>query len=281
MKYKKIITSGCSFSDPSTPYSWPIQLENYVNRTYPDVKFDHRGLSSQGQDLIQKKAIHAVHDALAEGYTTEDLAVFVMWSSSDRKAFYVNNQDYINSIIENWGNSTQGWQLQFGDLRNKSSNPNQIQTKSDYNNTINYNADGGWLVTSVHTLDNLKPFRDYYLMGSRQGLLPLGNIHESLENIIMLQNFCQAKGIKLYQQYFMDLVHRDFLATKEHQIIKYLYDQLDHSTFILPNGSIHGYLEGNPECFKSPNDAHPNGLGHRRWLVEVILPHIEEDDFFL
>jgi hypothetical protein len=279
MKYKKIITSGCSFSDPVTPFTWPNQLEKHIERLDPTVKFDHRGLSSQGQELIQKKTLHAIHEALEQGYRPEDIAVFVMWSSNDRKSFYVDHGDFVNELVENWKGSQQGWQLQLGDLKNFSENPGEVTSKADkINNVIRYNKWGGWLITSAHTIDAVKFVRDYFMMGAGEPCAL--SVHTSLENIIMLQHTCKTLGIKLYQQYFMDLTFNDFEKIKDHQIVQYLLKQLDTSTFISPEKSIHGYLLPNPECFKDVRDPHPNGLGHRRWLTEVILPHLVDDGFF-
>jgi hypothetical protein len=278
MKYKKIITCGCSFSDPATPFSWPNQLEKHVERLDPTVKFEHRGLSSQGQELIQKKTLHAIHEALEQGYRPEDIAVFVMWSSNDRKSFYVDHTDFINELVENWKGSQQGWQLQLGDLKNQATHIETVSSKASLNNVIQYNKRGGWLITSAHTIDTVKSVRDYFMMSI--GSPSAASVHDSLENIIMLQHTCKILGIKLYQQYFMDLTFNDFDQVKDHQIVKYLLKQLDTSTFISPEKSIHGYLLPNPECFKNIYDPHPNGLGHRRWLTEVMLPHLVDDGFF-
>ena len=277
MNYKRIITSGCSFSDPTTPYTWVNQLENYVKRESPHVSFDHRGLSSQGQDLITKKAMFAINKALSEGIKPEEICVFVMWSSNDRRAFFVNEEDYIKKIVNNWKLSNQGWQLQFGDFNNRIENPSYIESVASMNNRIEYNPRGGWLITSAYCLDDPGFIRDHYLMGGKPS-----SIHSSLEYIIMLQSFCKSKGIKLYQQYFMDITYDDFEEHKGFQIMEYLYNILDYNTFIFPNKgkSIHGFLKDNIEYFKSPTDAHPNGLGHRIWLTDVMLPHLQEDDFF-
>ena len=55
----------------------------------------------------------------------------------------------------------------------------------------------------------------------------IGKVHTSLENIIILQNFCKLNGIKLVNQFFMDHVFQDIENVKDHQIINYLYKQFD------------------------------------------------------
>lgn len=279
MKIRKIITSGCSFSDPTTPYTWPNQLESYITKNIDDsVRFDHRGLASQGQELIQKKASHAVYEALATGYKPEEIAVFVMWSSVDRKSFYIDNPDTISEIVANWKGSTQGWNLQFADLKNHVAVPNSITTMgSNNNNLIRYNESGGWFITSAHVTDEINFVRDYFMMGAHA--ISIGMCHDNLQNILSLQYLCQSKGIKLYQQFYMNNIIEDLALWKNHQSIKYLYDDWDKSTF-MSEQSMHHYMNGREELFVGVNNAHPNGLGHRIWLDEVILPRLEQDNFF-
>lgn len=278
MKIRKIITSGCSFSDPGTPYTWPNQLEAYITKNVdPEVRFDHRGLASQGQELIQKKASHAVYEALETGYKPEEIAVFVMWSSSDRKSFYIDNPDMINEIVENWKGSEQGWNLQFADLKNQSTELELVRSKAQNNNMILYNKKGGWFITSAHVQDEMKFVREYFMMG--QDAVSAGPVHSSLENMLMLQYLCKSKGIRLYHQFYMDNIIEDIDRMKDHQIVKYLYDDLDRDS-VISDVSMHSYMNKREELFVGVGNAHPNGLGHRIWLNEVMLPFLEERDFF-
>jgi hypothetical protein len=234
-------------------------------------------MSSQGQELIQKKTIYAIEQALDEGYKPEEICVFVMWTSNDRKSFYVDNSDFIESIVENWSKSQQGWQFQLANLENNIDEIAYVKSKAPTNNEIPYNKKGGWLITSCHVTDDIRMVRDYFMM-SLHANSSLA-IHTSLENIIFLQTYCKLKNIKLYQQYTIPFIFQDFEFQKDHQIVQYLYKQLDHSTFISQD-SMYNYLGKYPECFKNAAAHHPNGLGHRIWLNEVILPHLQDDGFF-
>jgi len=278
MNLRKVITSGCSFSEAMTAYTWPNHLENYIKTNIdPNVKFDHRGLSSQGQELIQKKASHAIYEALHTGYKPEEIAVIVMWSSNDRRSFYIDNPDMINDVVENWKQSQQGWHLQFADLKNELSYPNKIQSAATLNNTITYNTNGGWYITSVHVKDGLPFMKDFFMTAN--AIVSPGPINTSLENILMLQYLCKSKGIKLYHQFFMDNVIDDFKALKDHQAVKYLYDDLDQSTVISMQG-MYEYLGPRPELYVAYGNPHPNGLGHKLWVNEVMLPFLEDQHFF-
>lgn len=278
MKIRKIITSGCSFSDHTTPYTWPNQLESYITKNIDDsVRFDHRGLSSQGQELIHKKASHAIYEALQTGYKPDEIAVFVMWSSVDRKSFYVDNPDTISEIVDNWRGSKQGWALQFADLKNQTERLEQVNTKANDNNLVNYNPKGGWFITSGHIKDEIQLVKDYFMLG--YNAVSPGICHDSMQNIISLQHLCKSKGITLYQQFYMNNIIEDLALWKNHQIIQYMYDDWDRSTF-MSEQSMHHYMNGREELFVGVGNAHPNGLGHRIWLDEVILPRLEKDDFF-
>ena len=276
MKYKKIITCGCSFSDPDTPYTWVNLLERNIKRTYPDIVFDHRGLSSQGQQLIQKKTVHAIHKALSEGYKPEEICVFVMWSGHDRRSFYINNKDTINRIVEHWSKIEVQYQLQFGNLENTGDNLTELGTGGTSIH-IPYNKDGGWYITGGW--HNEVPFFKEYLMfceGSEESIML------SLENMVMLQSVCKTHNIKLYEQFYMDNMYELMEQFKNFKECKYLYDLLDKSNYVSTQ-SIHGYLKSieveDCQYFKTAIDNHPNAHGHMIWLNNILLPHLEKTRF--
>jgi hypothetical protein len=39
-------------------------------------------------------------------------------------------------------------------------------------------------------------------------------------------------------------------------------------------------MDDREEMFVGVGNSHPNGLGHRVWLNEVMLPKLEQDNFF-
>ena len=85
MAIKKIITSGCSFTDIKFSDTWPCVLKE----KYPNIDFDFLGLESSGNELIQKRATLAVTEALTQ-YQPEEILVIVMWSTHDRKTFFLD-----------------------------------------------------------------------------------------------------------------------------------------------------------------------------------------------
>lgn len=277
MKYKKIITGGCSFSEAVTSFTWPNLLERHIKKTNPEVTFDHRGLSSQGQQLIQKKTVNAIWKALNEGYKPEEICVIVMWSGHERRSFYINNKDTIERILNHWSKTPVRYTLQFGDLENGGDSLTQLGVV----NTelyIPYNKKGGWYITGGW--HDEVPFFKEYLMFS-DGLEE--SITLSLENMVMLQSVCKSHNIKLYEQFYMDIVLETIEEHKNHKECKHLYDLLDKSNYVSAQ-SIHGYLKSTEvdanQYFKSNGDPHPNAHGHMIWLHNIIVPHLEKTGFF-
>jgi hypothetical protein len=277
MKYKKIITCGCSFSDPGTPFTWVNLLERNLKRNNPDLVFDHRGLSSQGQQLIQKKTIHAIWKALSEGYKPEEICVIVMWSGHERRSFHINSRDTMERILNHWSKKEVQYQLQFGNLENSSDSIaliGQPGTKL----CIPYNKNGGWYITSQY-FDELSFFKEYFMFNS--GLEE--SIMLSLENMVMLQSLCKVNNIKLYEQFYMDNVYENMELFKDYTECKHLYELLGKSNYVSTQ-SIHGYLKSieieDCQYFKTAIDNHPNAHGHMVWLNNILLPHLESTGFF-
>jgi len=283
MKIKKIITCGCSFSDADHIFTWPHQLERYIKHKNGDVKFEHVGSAGQGQELIQKKSMLALTEAL-KIYKPEEIAVIVMWSGTSRKSFYIDNSRIINRIVRSWNTpASMGSAKQFADLKNKLSDKLTLKrSRGD----IEYSELGGWYITRDGILDDVS--QDYFELVQT----PYYHIHVSAENMIMLQNSCKANNVKFYQQYFMDYSYTDLEFGKETQLVGYLFDQLDDSTIISKQGMYEylkkcsvelletGQAEHDYTHFLSANDKHPNTKGHKKWLDDIVIPKLEEMGLF-
>mgnify|MGYP000867170162 CR=1 FL=1 len=94
---KHLITGGCSFSHSQTPTeNWIGFLENHLKEQNNELTIEHTGFLSQGQELIQKKAMLAAMDAMNRGISPSDILITVMWSGSYRKAWYIDNLYILN-----------------------------------------------------------------------------------------------------------------------------------------------------------------------------------------
>jgi hypothetical protein len=262
---KKIITGGCSFSDCNTPYTWPHVLSKLLGNT---IEYEHLGLSSQGNDLIQKKLSLAVIESL-EKYRPEEILVIPMWSGTERKAFYVNSPKEIQTIVDTWAPKNCWWATQFADLKNKVSTPKKLRTSNGW--YAEYNIDGGWYICNFSIEDDSIGELFFKITHDR-----INAVHETIQNIVTLQHTCKIHGVNLVHQFYMDYVLNDIEENKDHQLVWYLYKQFD-KTLMVESNAIYEYLNKNPKFFVDPNyDTHPNSLGHIHWVTQVLLPNLKK-----
>ena len=283
MKIKRIITSGCSFGDKYTPWTWPHVLEKYTKEIDANVTFDHRGMGHQGQELIQKKTTNAIMDALDEGFAPDEIAVLVSWSGNDRKTWYITNKDYINDIKEHWSTSGgDSWHVQFCDLNNSKDGVEILPFDNEHGKYhVQYNPNGGWYHSAWQHREP-KFINDYIMLTEpvtdrKYDKHNINSLHVSLENMIMLQNLCKVQGITFYQQYYMDHTYKDIDVNKDHEIINYLYRQLDNDNRVFP--AIHEHVKP-MGLTVSETDVHPNAEGHQVYFNDVLKPFLDTKNFF-
>ena len=273
MKIKHVVTSGCSFSEKFCDFTWPHCLAEYTQSIDPNVTFTHMGMGHQGQELIQKKATYAIMDALEQGIDPKEIAVIVMWSGNDRKTWYVDNPQFINNIVRHWTKPTtfsHSWDVQFCDLKNSLEGIKTIQYGD--NNHARYNPKGGWFHSgALH--DELDFMGQYYWFSTTNAAA----IHLALENMIMLQTICKSYGISFYQQYYMKQTWLDLEQYKHHHIVSHLYRILDEDSKIFP--SINEYaISQNLQTLYS--DPHPTPEAHAHYTKNVLVPFLQERQFF-
>jgi hypothetical protein len=232
----------------------------------------------------------ACMDAIERGIDPKNILVVVMWSGTYRKGWYINNKEIIQKMVDLWPKFEGGMSPQFIDLKNQYiGEPKTFNTK---NGTFEYSEHGGWYF-SVDGSDCPLDFvqQHYRLDGYPQ--YGVGKTHSSLENIVTLQNFCSLHGIQLIQQFFMDFVYQDIEEHKDHQIINYLYKQLN-SKNIIKDGMfeyLHQFigvqrseamylshedrikLDNNNKIFDK-DGFHPGVNGHKLWTDNVLKPFI-------
>jgi hypothetical protein len=287
---KLVITGGCSFSDQFA-YTWAQLLQEKVQSKYPDVKFRHTGSQSQGQELIQKKISIALIEEL-DNYKHHEILVLPMWSGTERKAFWIDNTEIVYDIMSAYAQGKGAYLHQFTDLHT-----NIPDDKIKWAKNTKYNPEGGWYMANyfIHDSAISKEFFNLH-----QTII--GFVTTSLENIIFLQNLCKLKGVNILQSFFRSYVYDDIIQNKDHLNLKYLFSVLDHDTIVSTTG-IYEHLrptkivndkhEGNNIFYKPfeedrvstakyfcVDDAHPNTSGHNKWLDEVLIPKLNEKNFF-
>jgi len=293
MTIKKVITSGCSFAELSLDpgrYTWPEVLEH--TRFFPsNVIFEHTGLGSQGNELIQKKVSLALIESL-EKYKPEEIVVIVSWSGTERKAFYVDSSNFIKNLVDSWDRHGRNWDYQLRDLKNNS----VWHMKDRYNRLKSW---GGWYIENFSALSAIEALGDDCDAFAKQYFnlyqTLIGPAHLTLENIIMLQNLCKLKNVKLYQTFYRSYVFEDIEINKNHLNLNYLYKQLDFDTIVSTTGITEHLRPIDTENhdnnlwnkiwhFGSSKDQyflsdgwHPNPTGARKWLDEVLIPRLKKD----
>jgi hypothetical protein len=255
MKIKKIITGGCSFTEGET---WAKHLQYFCKENYPAVTLQNTALTGQGQELIQKKLSQDLIESL-KYYNADEIAVIIMWSGTERKSFYVNNPYIISTDLKNVWDSDRA---PVCNLKNKSNT-----------NAAWYTCNWNDLIKEQYT-NNIAKTHFSLVEDSSYA------VHLSLENIIFLQNLCKVHNVKFYQMFYMDYPLEDIETYKDHEIVKYLYDQFDHSS-IVDTKSIFTYLKelGNDDLYFR-KDFHPSEQGHNHWFTQVLLPFLTNNDLF-
>ncbi len=292
-----LITGGCSFSHSQVPHeSWIGFLGNYLKEKNPNLNIQHTGFLSQGQELIQKKCMLAAIEAMENGVSASDILIIPMWSGTYRKAWYIENQYILSQMRKHWKNFEGGMCGQLLDLKNNMADDKvMFQTKNG--SEFYHSKNGGWYFTVNGSDSQMEFVQQHYLLDGDM-MNGVGKVHTSIENIIMLQNFCKLYGIKLVHQFFMDSSYTDIERNKEHQIINYLYKQLDfdsmikdgmfewlHSLLNIPREEAIMVTHDDRKRLDSPygyfnkDGFHPSARGAELWVKDILIPFLENKKY--
>lgn len=295
MTVKKIIVGGCSFSTAEYNITAEVERDTWpyrVQERYPDIPIRFTANCGIGQELIQKKLSRAIIEEL-KTYKPEELLVIVMWSGTDRKAFYVDNKDYIEDMVKYMANIkhlpglTQFDELVLGSDKHKKT---AVTTDSKFD----YYVDGGWYIANYMHPDS-KLMESYM----KTMVTRLAQVTISLENIIFLQNLCKIHNINLVQSFYRSHVYDDIMDYKDHLNIKYLLNQLDYTTIVSTTGLFdylspqhkqtsfnklgdiffylqNLYVKDEQKKYFGSDNFHPSELGTQKWTTEVLFPKLAE-----
>ncbi len=290
---KHLITGGCSFSHSHVPHeSWIGFLENHIKELNPNATHEHTGFLSQGQELIQKKCILASLEAMERGIAPSDILVVVMWSGTYRKAWYIENQHILSLMRKHWKNFEGGMCGQLLDLKNNMTQE-KVQFETKNGSEFYHSKNGGWYFTVNGSDSQMEFVQQHYLLDGDM-CNGVGKVHTSIENMIMLQNFCKLHGIKFVHQFFMDTSYTDIERNKEHQIINYLYKQLDfehmikdgmfeyvHTLINLPKEGCTNISHADrikldePYGYFSKDGFHPSQKAAEKWTNDILIPFLK------
>jgi len=241
---KCLITSGCSFSDPTSMYTtWPVHLTNVLGDNYQPI---HLAMSTQGNGIISRKLIHKVNELLKEK-SADELLVGIMWSGISRHDFY---------------NET-----------NPTYHPSKLAREDARwidNPTGFVNEEKHWVIFNHHW-DNVPNCRLYYESFQDS----VGSQINTIEHILRTQWFLEKHNVK----YFMSTYTNEVLSTKfiNHPEVKYLYDQINFDTF-LPSGGQFEWCKDYTNI-ELPENLHPNAEQNKKFTDEIILPFLKEKEY--
>lgn len=291
---RHLITGGCSFSNGSHSNGWTGALTKRIQQINPDLTYNHTGRNSSGNDLIQKRVTIAIQSALDAGTAPEDILAVVMWSGTSRKAWYIDNHGFILKMVEAWAEFQGGMTAQFVDMQGTTDMPHAAKFYTANGSEFDYDPNGGWYLSVNGSDCKLDFVQQHYLIDSEVN--GPGKVHDSIGNMVALQNFCRLHSIKLINQYFMDHVHQDIERHKDHDIVHFLYRQLDQDNTV-KNGLfeyLHPYIgvEREQAIFLSHDDRrsksnstgvdyfhndgfHPGEHGYKLWCNNILFPYLE------
>lgn len=237
------------------------------------------GFPSHGQQLIQKRASLEIMSALQK-YAPSEILVYVMWSGTDRTAWYIDNPDVMKEILSKWKKDYKsgGWSRQFFNLSHSNVSDTDLKDAVIANgNVIKIRHEGGWYFTQGTDGECIDTIREFYMFN--KDVPGIGLVHESIENMVMLENLCKANGIKLVHQYFMDHVYQDIEQYKTHPDIEYLYKQLNNAIIVKPG--IYEYLKKfKIRSYFIEDNTHPSIDGYARWCDDILYPITDEKKLF-
>jgi hypothetical protein len=247
--YKLIITAGCSFSTAIGQETWVCDLESHYRDINPSCEFQHLAVASQGNELIQKKATRAVLSALTR-FRPEDVALFVMWTTHDRRGFYLPAETRDLIEIPVWDNNP--IPQQFTDLSGLAL------------------PGAGWVHCHGSTAGR-NPVSDHYYTNIHS--LELG-VHTTLENMLLLDLLGQKTGIFTCSMMIMTRVYDYILGHKSGDLCGHLHSAIDWSKFDLQGE--YDYLRGqpNPDQYFRSDGWHPNRQGHSLWFQQRLVPRL-------
>lgn len=266
MPIKKIIASGCSFTDVRFNDTWPYLLKE----KYPNYDYDFLGLESSGNEIIQKRASNAVTLALKE-YKPEEILVIAMWSTAERKTFFL---DYYQAkeLLDHWRRKDTEWNVssQFANLRAQLTNPVQLfkhKPSLQHDIVLNASESEGWY--NIHNINDTQFCKLYF----KEIHNPNASLNTSVENMLFLNMFCERQNIKLINSIILNNQLED-IYNSNHEIVTYLLPEFKKIKFAEP---VYDYLKKfNDRNLFREDGMHPNKEGHRIYLNNVLLPWIEK-----
>jgi len=277
---RTLITGGCSFTQGGGPdgVAWPTHLSKELS-----LRLENTAVAGIGNRSIARRTIHAVEKELSQPKVKpSDILVGICWSSSARSEYFqrTNNRDQ-----------------QLG---------HRHWTK------FIFEEEGDWVSLNSNWLRQGAKDAEIYYKWFHD---PLGGVINTLESIMWVQNYLQAKGIN----YFMTTISpatygydkldslKDEDFTRDNGHLSWMWNSMKDQEYAwLPVESYWDWLfdKNNVELFKRGEfvqktwDAlwvhgeekdgkwrtfhkypgwHPSQKAHSLFTREIILPYLKKE----
>tara|TARA_X000001036_G_scaffold439877_1_gene492841 strand:+ start:1576 stop:2319 length:744 start_codon:yes stop_codon:yes gene_type:complete len=239
----KIVSSGCSFTHPFIGNTWAEYLAKHL-----DVELISTASSSQGNNLIARRVIHAVEECRQ----SDELLVAVQWSAQNRFARFLSEPQIELWEIENKHHTM---------IAQNTGNPIKI-FKDD--------GSGSWLLSNYNWPDSVSE-------NHMQFSDPIDELIRTYEDILRVENYLKRHKIN----YFMFLGWDDCLSKQhlQNKNVKYLHDMVDHTKWVdseyqwCSDNTGLDFCEGLPP--KSTTSQHPTPTQHKMYTEGAIIPHLK------
>ena len=254
-----LVTSGCSFSDNHTQ-KWPHYLAaNLGARLY------NRGQQSCGNDWIRRTAIYQCEELLNSGVSPNDILVVVMWSGIDRLSLWINREQTPNfdKLLDEHKQP----------LNYQGTEPNTVWGKSS--------TERGWQVGSINCNFNSPTIQEHKTEAILKFFPDEALAIHSWEQWLMLQWYCQSKGLRLICSTWRDEMHYPevfngppkMLTWERWESVRELHKQIDWTNWIFwkEYGGQDEFCRNRRLTFEADN-SHPTKESNQIWVDEIVLP---------
>jgi hypothetical protein len=229
-----LITSGCSFTETRIEKTWPV----WLTKRLATKETIHTGLSCQGNGMISRKVIHAVHEAL-KTESAKDIIVGITWSGPSRHEQYTTDKSKFPTKNIN------GW--------------------IDNPTTFVKDDPGGWVIYNSYW--DIPQAIHYYRHTYDETYSQI----QTLEHIIRTQNYFKLHKIK----YFMNTYMNEVFAVKD-KACDHLYEQIDYNQFLQKEGMMEWSKKTG--LASHSDTLHPSADQHELFVDQVIMPFLNRQD---
>jgi hypothetical protein len=266
MAVKFHIFGGCSFTDMHNSWARVIQrdLLNYNNSR-------NVSKSGAGNKFIASAVIDCALKAEREGFTPD---ISIMWSSPTRSEFPLHETEtpYVDMLFQN--NTESDNDMNPGVYALTSANGDIQKITGNYwlLNGGNVSEKTRWSNNFDIDIQYVDAFRSYSKFMWNQNAM----WHQTLSNILLVQQMCELKGWEYRFTTFTAFV-KEYKTWCADQFVT-LQDEIHWNKFLFTDnedGGLREYTLNNLNTWDDGYDNHPSYEAHEDFVQNFWLPHFK------